>query len=225
MNARSTIAATLTVLALSGASLALGASPALAEFKSITSFGKTAPPVGGLLEEPRGVAVEASNGYVFVASGANVNEQQSVKLAGPFAGGTYTLTFEGQTTGALAYGANQKQSVTLSGATSGTFKLKFTGFSQETAALPIIATAAQVQGELEALTKIGSGNVAVSGGAGGPYTVEFKGALERESIAEALSCNGSGLNAGAKCEVATTVSGQASSQYYWCGQRRSRRYR
>ncbi|MDR3710261.1 MAG: carboxypeptidase regulatory-like domain-containing protein [Capsulimonadaceae bacterium] len=58
-------------------------------------------------------------------------------------GGTYTLTFGGQTTGAIAYNA----------------------------------TAATVQTALAALSTIGTGNVAVTGNAGGPYTITFPNSL------------------------------------------------
>jgi len=207
MNARSAIAATLAVLALSGASFALGVSPALAEFKSIGSFGKSAP-VGGLLEEPHGVAVESSSGDVFVVSGAGADEQQTVNLSGA-TGGKFTLSFKGQTTSELLFGSNEKQMVTLKAATSGDFTVKFQG--QTTAAIPFNATAAVVQGALEGLSSIGSGNVSVSGAAGGPYTVEFKGSLGFTSVEE-MTCDGSALNGGASCTVATTVmaSGNAS---------------
>jgi len=207
MKARSTTAATLTVLALSGASLALGASPAHAEFTSSFSFGKTGP-TGGLLEEPRGVAVESSSGDVFVVSGANANELQSVVLSGAPTGGSFTLSFNGQTTTKLAYASNEKQTVTLTGTTSGSFKLEFNG--QLSAAIPFNATAAEVQKELEALEKIGLGSVSVSGGAGGPYTVEFKGARGSEH-AGGLLCHGEALNAGATCTPATVVEGNASA--------------
>lgn len=61
--------------------------------------------------------------------------------------------------------------------TGGTFTLAFTdpntGATDTTAAIAANATAAAVQTELEALTTIGAGNVAVTGPAGGPYTVDF----------------------------------------------------
>jgi hypothetical protein len=44
------------------------------------------------------------------------------------------------------------------------------------AGLAYNASAEQVQSALEGLSSIGPGNVTVSGGAGGPYTVQFKGA-------------------------------------------------
>jgi hypothetical protein len=74
---------------------------------------------------------------------------------------------------------NEQQTVAVN-ATGGSFKLKFetpnpSATSQTTVNIPFNASAAEVQGALEALTNIGVGNVAVTGPAGGPYAVEFKG--------------------------------------------------
>lgn len=83
---------------------------------------------------------------------ANVakNEIQDVTISGSPTGGTFTLTYSGQTTAAIAYNA----------------------------------TAATVQTELEALSNIGVGDVAVTGAAGGPWTVTFQGALGATDVAQ-----------------------------------------
>lgn len=90
------------------------------------------------------------------------NEQQTVTLGNSPTGGTFTLTFAGQTTAAIAYNA----------------------------------TAATVKARLEALSTIGSGNVNVSGSAGGPYTVDFVGSLADTNVpamtADASSLTGEG---------------------------------
>jgi hypothetical protein len=71
---------------------------------------------------------------------------------------------------------NEKQLVTVAGALGGgDFILSFNGSS--TSPLLSTATAAQVDAALEALPTIGVGNVAVTGADGGPWTVEFVGAL------------------------------------------------
>jgi hypothetical protein len=76
---------------------------------------------------------------------------------------------------------NELQKIIPSGTpTSGTFTLKFkvpdpSPSEKETGAIAYNATAAEVQAALEALSNIGPGNVAVTGAAGGPWTVEFKG--------------------------------------------------
>jgi hypothetical protein len=58
--------------------------------------------------------------------------------------------------------------------------LSFNGHS--TAELPHLASAAEVQSALEALPGIGTGNVAVGGRAGGPWTVDFRGALAGQDV-------------------------------------------
>ena len=70
------------------------------------------------------------------------------------------------------------QTLTVSGTVSGgTYIINFRG--QQTASLAYNATAAAIQAALEALGAIGSGNVAVTGGAlpGTPATITFQGAL------------------------------------------------
>ena len=92
------------------------------------------------------------------------------------------MTFGTQEPLFLVRGTNEVQTITLGGPTAGSFSLTF-GVST-TAAIPSTtvplaynATAAQVQAALESLPTIGPGGVAVSGGAGGPYTVTFQGVL------------------------------------------------
>jgi hypothetical protein len=102
--------------------------------------------------------------------------------------------------------ANEVQTLTLSGATGGTFTLSFE--SQTTFPIPYNATAAQVQTALGNLSAIGSGNVAVSGSAaGGPYTVEFKGSLAQTNVPQ-LTADSSALTpSGATLTPATTTPG------------------
>jgi len=91
------------------------------------------------------------------------NEVQTVNLGGA-TGGTFTLTYGGQTTGDIAYNAN---------ATSGN---------------PAEVT---VESSLRALANIGSADVSVTGAAGGPFTVEFTGELAGTNVDQirALSSN------------------------------------
>lgn len=67
---------------------------------------------------------------------------------------------------------NEIQLVTVDAA-SGVFRLTFAG--KTTVDLPYNDSAANVQIALEDLSSIGVGNIGVTGNAGGPYTVEFKG--------------------------------------------------
>jgi hypothetical protein len=75
----------------------------------------------------------------------------------------------------------------------GTFALMYSG--QRTEPLAFDATPADVQGALEALGRVGAGNVAVSGPAGGPFELRFGGALAGRDIpvveAEAADLDGS----------------------------------
>ena len=75
--------------------------------------------------------------------------------------------------------ASARQTVTVTGATAGSFKLALG--ESETDAIAFDAAAAAVQTALEAIA--GEGNVAVSGEGGGPWTVDFTGALRWQLIA------------------------------------------
>ena len=87
------------------------------------------------------------------------------------------------TLAALLPGAVHLVTVT---ATGGTFTLTFNGAI--TAAIAYNATAATVQMRLIALATVGTGNVAVTGSVGGPFTVTFAGTL----AGTVLSLTGSG---------------------------------
>jgi hypothetical protein len=79
-----------------------------------------------------------------------------------------------------------------------------------TAGLAHDASSAQVQSALEGLSTIGPGNVAVSGGAGGPYTIEFTGApqgLADTSVAQLGTESSSLTPAGASVTAVITRQG------------------
>ena len=86
-------------------------------------------------------------------------------------------------TTSIGSGNNEIQVITLSGtdATGGTFTLTFDG--QTTGDIAYNASAATIETALEALSKIGVGDTTVSGSAGGPWTVEFTGALAVTNVA------------------------------------------
>ncbi len=65
-------------------------------------------------------------------------------------------------------------------ATGGTFTLTYSG--QETGPLGFDLSAADLQAALESLSRIGAGNVAVTGTAGGPFELRFGGQLEGRNI-------------------------------------------
>lgn len=122
------------------------------------------------------------------ASGPNVglwgpyagatDEQQTVTITGAPGGGTFTLTFDGATTAAIAYNA----------------------------------AASAVQSALEALPNITAGQVAVSGSAGGPYTVTFTGGLGGTNVA-AMTASGASLTGGTSpgVTIATATAGGSTA--------------
>lgn len=122
--------------------------------------------------------VDTFIGTSIVADGKS-NEVQTVTITGSPTGGTFTLTYAGQTTSAIAYNA----------------------------------TATAVKNALGALSTVGgTGNVSVSGSAGGPYTVTFQGTLSGTDIA-AMTASGAGLTGGSSPSVAiaTATAGGATT--------------
>ena len=111
-----------------------------------------------------------------VADEVGTNEVQTVTVTGVPTGGTYTLTYSGQTTAAIAFDATSKT----------------------------------VKEALEALSNIGQGDVKVTGSAGGPYTVTFKGDLSGTNVAQLTKT--ASLTGGTSPDVtiATTTAGAAS---------------
>lgn len=101
--------------------------------------------------------------------------------------GTFTLTADTPgkpfiVTTRIGSGTNEKQVITLGNSpTAGTFTLTYSG--QTTSGIAYNADAATVDTALEALSNIGSGDVAVTGSAGGPWTVEFTGTLADTDVA------------------------------------------
>jgi hypothetical protein len=84
------------------------------------------------------------------------------------------------------------QQVSLGSPSAGTFSLTYKG--QTASGLAFNAAASAVQSALIALSTIGTGNVTVSGSAGGPYTVTFTGTLAQDTTA--LTGSGAGLTGG-----------------------------
>lgn len=132
------------------------------------------------------------------------NEVQSVAIDAT--GGTFTLAFGGQATSALAYNATAavvqaalealvtigtgNVSVTAcrrvwtltesAGTDGGTFGLEITAGGVTTRVTGLaydIASTTTLDAALEALSNVGTGGVAVTGSAGGPYTLTFAASL------------------------------------------------
>lgn len=110
--------------------------------------------------------------------------------------------------------ANEVQTVTEeAGVDGGTFILTFGG--QSTSALAWDITAANLELALEALPNIGTGNVAVTGSAGGPYTVTFQGTLAGENVPELVGV--SSLTDGGVPEGITIATVTQGSNYARAG--------
>lgn len=91
--------------------------------------------------------------------------------------------------------------VSLGAPSAGNFVLTYNG--QTTATIAYTALGAAVQSALELLSTIGTGNVTVTGVAGGPYTVTFGTFGKRQ--ATALTGSGAGLTGGTFAITATTA--------------------
>ena len=110
-------------------------------------------------------------------------------------------------------GTNEVQTYTLStgGTLGGTYTLSFAG--QTTAATAFNATAATLQANLEALSTIGVGNVAVTGTtpttSGGVLTITFQNALGKRDVAALVADNTglTGTTPGGVVAVGTAGSG------------------
>lgn len=125
----------------------------------------------GTGDDPHDQARQSLNGTVLDENAAN--EVQSVTVNA--AGGTFTLTYSGQTTSALAFDIS----------------------------------AANLKAALEALSNIGAGDVAVTGGPGDdggttPYVVSFQGDLAYTDVAQ-MTSNAGSLTGGAGTAVVATV--------------------
>lgn len=100
--------------------------------------------------------------------------------------------YDNVNTGPFFPKSEETQLVTEGGAGLTSFTLTFSG--QTTGSIAAAATAATVQTALEALSNIAPGDVAVSGSAGGPYTVAFAGAYADTDVPQmtATPTGGSG---------------------------------
>lgn len=179
------------------------------------------PPSSGTAAET--AADSAAEALGFSAFGA-ANAVQTLTVTGTPSGGTFELEWGDAVTTALAYnatatqvqsaldaltsvpaatgGTNEIQTVTITGApTGGTFTLTYSG--QTTAAIAFNAVGSAVQTALLALSNIGAGNVTVTGSAGGPYTVTFRGTLAATNVAQ-MTATGS-LTGGTSPAVAVTT--------------------
>lgn len=178
------------------------------------------PPRGLILDDMQ-ARFSPEDGKLRSIVGQPTNEKQRVTVTGSPTGGTFTLTYSGQTTAAIAYNAsvatvqaalealsniavgdifvsggliNEKQTITVNGApTGGTFAVTFGSDTSD----PILwnATASQVKAALQAMPSIGGIGCSVTGPSGGPWIVEFTGTLAGQNVAQ--------MTAGPKGETQT----------------------
>ncbi|MFN3151381.1 hypothetical protein [Bremerella sp.] len=166
------------------------AAASIAEFPSATTIAATEAEAAhlcltGLADgTPFTVTGATTNGgnaevdvQVVQSGGNGVNMIQQVSLPAGLTAGTFTISFEGQTTGNLTYDES----------------------------------AADIEAALEALSNVDSGDVSVSGAAGGPWLVEFTGSLAA-TTQTLLTGNGASL-AGQSVSVVTSVAGQPGDNH------------
>ncbi len=136
---------------------------------------------------PGQVAVNDASGKVYVADTGN-NRLQRFSASGAFEWAVgYDVVAPGKP-GNVA--RNEQQTITVgSNTTGGTYTLRFGGTNAThiTAAIAWNASAAQVDAALEALPAVGAGGAAVSGPDGGPYAVEWVGALADQNVGQPVS--------------------------------------
>jgi hypothetical protein len=171
--ARRLLVSGLTTLAALALLLALAATPALAEQARIFtgSFGGVASttPDPYPLARPEGVAVDESNGDVYVANNA-INDTQVVDVHAT--GGTFQLVFENPFT-------NE---------TTTTAPIAFTDHAEEKASAEAVQSALETAGA-------GAGNVHVNGVGTFEYKIEFIGALTGVDVAT-MTAQSAGLTGG-----------------------------
>lgn len=130
-------------------------------------------------------AVTGATGYKIYRGTSAGSEDVLVATIGSGATVTYTDTSDSSAgsvqatvdiveTAAGQAAVNERQVVTLNGATGGSFQIAGDG-AEETGNIAYNETAANVQADLE--TMFGSGNLTVTGSDGGPFTVTFLGDL------------------------------------------------
>lgn len=169
--------------------------------------GITTPAEGGTLSTAQGIAINQVTGHLYVSN------QDLLRIDEFDATGHFVRAFGQDVVSAgpgNAPAVAAQQTLTVD-ATAGQFKLSFRG--QTSADLAFDATAAQVDAALEALSTVGAGNVAVSGGPGGaggltPYVVTFGGALNNAPMPSIGTAAGTTpLSGGAGAAVANTTTG------------------
>jgi hypothetical protein len=164
---------------------------------------------------------------------AGINDVQTVTITGGPTGGTFTLTFGGQTTSALAFNASPAAvqtalqalstigagNVTVTGVAGTSYVLTFSGQLGSALETGVTGTATSLTGGTPGInvahTTSGAGatySVAVSGSTGGPYTVTFSGGLGNKDV-QMLWADGGALRGGTNPNVTVTTSTQGKAAF------------
>lgn len=164
-------------------------------------------------------------------------EVQRVTITGAPAGGTFTLTYSGQTTAGIAWNAVAADvqaalialsnlapgDVTVTGgpAPASFFTVTFGGTLAYTDVAALTASAASLTGGTSPAVTITtptagvpqSQNIAVSGSSGGPYTVTFSNVLAGENVAQIAATNVA-LTGGTDPDVTVSTSAGGRATFY-----------
>jgi hypothetical protein len=125
----------------------------------------------------------------------------------------------------IATQLNEQQLLTVTGSPGGgSFKLTAEGV--ESASIAYNAAAGTVESTLEALSTIGSGQLNVTGSAGGPWTVEWDGTYLRSTPIPLLTLTTNALTGGSSPSVSISRSQAGAGsipQFYYIGLSQSTR--
>jgi hypothetical protein len=154
-------------------------------------------------------------------------DKQTFTMVGAPTGGTFTITFGGQTTAAIAFNAAASAvqtafqalssvgagNATVAGNAGGPWTITFAGALATGAQSVATTTGASLTGGTTpsvSVTHAQTGTastfaVAVSGSAGGPWTVTFQNALANEDVS-LISANGDALTGGTDPHITTVTS-------------------
>lgn len=167
-------------------------------------------------------------------STGGTNEQQLVTVTGAPAGGTFTLTYSGQTTTGIAFNAAASAvqtalqalsnvgagNATVTGANGGPYTVTFTGTLADTNVAQMTASGGSLTGGTSpgvTVTTPTSGaaktpNITVTGSNGGPWTATFGNLLADTDVAE-ISADDSGLTGGTNPTVTVAVTTFGTAAY------------
>src|SRR5690606_14903789 len=96
----------------------------------------------------------------------------------------------------------EEQTITITGATGGTFRVRTSTSGEWSANVAYNASASTLETALEGI--LGAGNVDVTGSNGGPWTIEFGGTLANQDVPQ-LIADASSLTGTSQATATATV--------------------